>query len=86
MNLKEMLLTAPDTQLSKKTHKYMEKWSNPPTALQLLEILDYSARYSYASDFVMRILDTAFEEALTEEGLTREQVVALAYWRNEPDD
>lgn len=86
--LKPMLLSAPDSQLDACLFKYIEKWSdtNPPLALDILRILDYSARGGLASGFVMNLLSMYLDEALERENITRQDLNEMAPWRNGIED
>ena len=85
--LKEMLSDAPDTQLDASMQQYISKWSDtePACALDILKILDYSARGGLASGFVMQLLSMYLDEALIRENITRQDLNEMAPWRNDPN-
>ncbi len=77
------ILEAPDSQLDQSMKLLVKKWSDPPQALQVLEVLDYCVHASLASGFMMIVFETLFADALEREGTTREEVVAKATWRGQ---
>lgn len=79
--LKEMLLQAPDGQLDASMFPLIEKWDDEPTAIQIMEVLDYCVHGGLASGFVITVLETMVETALTGENLSREDLVKKAIWR-----
>jgi hypothetical protein len=81
--ISDALLTAPDTQLDGSMKPLIEKWSNPPTSLQVLEVLDKCIHGSLGSGFVVQVLQMAYDHCLKTEGKTHEQNVPLATWRQE---
>lgn len=83
--LKELLSTAPDSQLDAQMIPLVQRWSEPPTALQILEVLDHCIHGGLASGVIVTLLQCSLEEAIKREGTTREAVFALAMWRPEAD-
>lgn len=81
-DIKAMLLAAPDTQLDAQMFPLIEKWSDPATALQILEVLDQCIFASLASGFTVRLLQMLYDAACANEKTTHEEVVKLATWRN----
>lgn len=79
----EHLLKAPDRQLDAQMKPLIEKWSDPPTALQVLEVLDYCIHGSLASGFVVSVLQILYDMRCKAEGVTHEQLEPLATWRNQ---
>ncbi len=59
----------------------LEKWSDPPTALQVLEVLDQCIHGSLASGLVVTVLQAAYDQALAREATTHEVIVRGATWR-----
>lgn len=80
--LLNLLLTAPDSQLDKSMLLYIEKWGSTPTALQILEVVDKCSRYALASGFMMSILNMLLDTAIQIEGITYNELVKQAEWRN----
>jgi hypothetical protein len=78
----EHLLKAPDRQLDAQMKPLIEKWSDPPTALQVLEVLDYCIHGSLASGFVVSVLQILYDMRCKAEGVTHEQLEPQATWRN----
>ena len=77
----EHLLRAPDHELDAQMKPLIEKWSEPPTALQVLEVLDYTIHGALASGFVVAVLQALYDIRCKEEGTTHEEVEKLAEWR-----
>jgi hypothetical protein len=77
----EHLLKAPDHQLDARMKPLIEKWTEPPTALQVLEVLDCCINGALASGFVVAVLQALYDIRCKEEGTTHEDVVKLAEWR-----
>jgi len=79
--LVQMLLLAPDGQLDAKMKPLIEKWDDPPTALQVLEVLDHCVHGAIASGMVIGLFKAMLDGCLSREGKTLEDVTALATWR-----
>jgi hypothetical protein len=79
--LKQQLLTAPDSQLDAKVKPLIEKWSSPPKALEILEVLDMCVHGSSASGFVVNLLEVMLDASINEENTTYEKIVSQATWR-----
>lgn len=75
------LLQAPDSQLDAQMKPLIEKWSDPPTALQVLEVLDYCIHGALASGFVVTALQAVYDIRCKEESTTHDDVAKLATWR-----
>lgn len=82
---KTLLLSAPDGQLDACMRPYIEKWDTPARAIQILEVLDLCIYGALASDFAVRLLQMLYDEALSTEKTTHEEVVKLAVWRTSLD-
>ena len=78
----ELLLEAPDSQLDASMKPLIKKWSDPPTAIQILEVLDFCIHGALASGFVVAVLQVQYDVALKREGKRHEDMVPLATWRN----
>jgi hypothetical protein len=78
----EHLLEAPDSQLDAAMKPLIQKWSDPPTPHQILEVLDHCIHGSLASGFVVTLLQISYDEACKREGLTHEDVTNNAVWRD----
>lgn len=83
-SFKDILLEAPDSQLDSHALPMIQEWNEPPTALQVLKVLDFSVRYAWGSNIVMKLLNFEYRSALTRENTTNEEVVKLATWRDDP--
>ena len=82
--IKDLLLQAPDNELDASVFPLIEKWDEPPTTLQVLEVLDHCVYFAAAGPFVMGVLNTLLQAGIDGEETTYEEVVAKATWRNEP--
>lgn len=80
-DIKQLLLTAPTTQVDPSLHHMIEKWSDPPKSLEVLEVLDAAVFSSSASKFVIRLLEVMLQNAIASENVTYEEVVKQATWR-----
>jgi len=81
--LVEMLLKAPDHELDASMHSLIQKWSDPPKAIQLLEVIDHCIYGSLASGFILSAFQMMYTQALKNENLTHEDLIPLAIWRKE---
>jgi len=81
--IKAKLQEASDRQLDASMFPLIQKWDNPPTSLQVLEVLDQCIYASLASGFVVELLQIMYDDRLKAEGKTHEQNVPLATWRKE---
>lgn len=84
-DLIEHLLNAPDEQIDAKMKPLIQKWSDPPTPLQILEVIDHCIHGSLASGVIVMGLQIIYENRLKAENTTHEEVVKLATWRHEED-
>lgn len=75
------LLSAPDSQLDASMKPLIEAWSNPPTPLQVLAVLDQCVHSALASSVVITLLTIFYQEALQSANTTNEEVIKLAVWR-----
>ena len=80
--LVQLLLSAPDSQIDTSIKRLIERWSDPPKALEILEALDGCVHAAAASGFATSVLEALYAGALKREGTRHEDVVALATWRN----
>lgn len=79
--MKALFLSAPESQIDPAIKPLIAAWDDPPTALQVLHVLDEIVQYGAASGFVVTALDTVMRSALQREEQTLEQLVAQAHWR-----
>lgn len=77
------LLNAPSSQLDAGMKPFIVRWDNPPTALQVLEVLDNCIMGSLASGFVVTCLQVLYDRACKRTGTTHEDVIKSASWRTE---
>lgn len=77
----EHLLKAPDHQLDAQMKPLIEKWTEPPTALQVLEVLDFCIHGALASGFMVAVLQALYDIRCKAENTTHEEVEKLAEWR-----
>lgn len=78
-----ILLDAPESQLDKAMRPIIRKWSNPPKAVQVLEVLDQCVHGALASQVVMIAVQKLYEDACRHENTTHEEVVKQATWRRQ---
>ena len=81
IGMKQLMLEAPDGQLDASMMPLIEKWDDPPTSLQILEVLDKCINYGLASGFVVSALQIMLDTTMINEETTLEQLVPLAVWR-----
>ena len=79
----KLLKTAPDGSLDKQMQPYIAKWSDPPTPLQVLEVLDHCINGALANGMVIRVLQVLYDERCAAEGVKHEDVAKNAKWREE---
>ena len=80
--LVDLLLKAPDSQLDASMKPLIEKWSDPPKAIEILEVLDHCIHGSLASGFLVAALQAVYASTLKAEGTTHEALLPRATWRN----
>jgi len=80
------LLEAPSSMLDAAIKPHILAWSEPPTSLQVLKVLDICVHDGLASGFTVRLLNVMFEMAMAREGTTRDVVIAQAPWRNNDNE
>lgn len=78
----EDLMDAPDSQLDASMVDKIRTWSDPPTALQILEVVDDCIFGGLASGFVVSLLQVYLEATMAYEGTTLPELVKQATWRN----
>lgn len=72
----EALLGAPDSQLDASMKPLIKAWGTPPTARQILDVLDRCIYSSLASGFIVQLLQSSFNFACKQEGTTLEEIRA----------
>jgi len=80
--IKQMLIAAPDGQLDECMKPLIEKWDDPPKAIQILEVVDHTIYGALASGFTLTLMQMMLKEAIDAEGTTHEELVKLATWRD----
>lgn len=75
--LRTLLLAASEAQLDPSMKALIKKWSDPPTAAEILAVLDQCIYSSLASGVVVATMQMTLDTALMEEGTTHEEVAAL---------
>lgn len=80
--IKQMFLEAPDNHIDSNLRPMIEEWSDPPTSLQMLKVLDAMVYGGSASGFVISVLDDLMRKAIVQEGTTFSNIVSQAHWRN----
>ena len=79
--LRDLLLQAPDHELDACMFPLIEKWDDPATALQILEVVDWCIFCSLCSGFTLRLLQFSLDYTIQKEGTTHEELVKRATWR-----
>lgn len=82
LSLKELLLQAPAGHIDKSALDLIQTWDDPPKAIQILKTLDMCVHAGLCTGFVIGVLETMLNAAMKEEGITYEDVVKEAVWRN----
>jgi len=80
---KQILLMAPETQLDASMKPLIEKWLEPPTPIQVLEVLDHCIHGALASGIVVSLLQTMYKKTCDRDNTTHEEVIKNATWRTE---
>lgn len=80
--LRKAFLEAPDNQMDISLRELVEKWDEPPTAIQILEVVDKAIYWGAASGFVVSALQMILDVAIKEENTTLDELVEKAVWRN----
>lgn len=81
--MKNLLLSAPETQIDSTVKSMIAEWSEEPEAEQILKVLDHSVRYSLVSGFVVKVLETMLESAMRSENKDMDTLIKAATWRRE---
>lgn len=81
-SLKDAFLGLSDEQLDASMFPLIRKWSDPPSALQILEVLDHCIHGALASGFIVTTLQVLYDASLKREGKAHEDMVPLATWRD----
>ena len=81
-DIKKMLLEAPDSQLDSSMKPLIEKWSEVPTALEILEVVDQVVYSSLGSGFTVQLLHFLLNDALGREQTSLDELAQKATWRN----
>lgn len=80
------LMSAPDSQFDKSMTAKVAAWSDPPTAIEVLEVLDACINGSLASGFDVTVLQALYDMQCKAEVITHDECVLKATWRNDPDE
>lgn len=75
--LRVLLLAASETHLDPRMKALVKKWSDPPTAAEILAVLDQCIYSSLASGIAVATMQMTLDITLMEEGATIEEVAAL---------
>lgn len=80
--MKQLLLEAPEGHIAEPALELIIKWDDEPKAIQVLETLDACVQGGLSSGFVIGVLEAVLNSALEKEGMTYEDLIAQAIWRN----
>lgn len=81
-DLATLLLESSDRQIDASMHSLIRTWDEEPTARQILEVLDHCIYGSLASGFIVSTLQVLYDVACKREGVTHEDVIKDAPWRD----
>jgi len=76
-----LLLESSDNVLDDRMKVLMRKWSDPPKAVEVLEVLDYCINGSLAAGLAVGALQALYDRQCAAVNTTHEVVVKLATWR-----
>ena len=79
--LVNLLLEASDNVLDDRMKVRMREWSDPPKAVEVLEVLDNCINGSLATGVAVAALQALYDQQCLFEGTTHDAVVKLATWR-----
>ncbi len=79
--IKALLQEAPDHLLDRTMQPLIAKWSNPPKAIEILEVLDHCVHGALAASLIIQCLQANYHAALQQEGTTHEETIKQAHWR-----
>lgn len=79
--LGNILLEFSNRELDASMKPLIQKWSDPPKAIEILKVLDHCINGSLASGFVVAALQASYAAALKAESTTHEALLPLATWR-----
>lgn len=77
----DQLKEAPESQLDRSMLPLICRWSDPPKAIEVLEVIDKCVHGGLASGFAMQVLQVVYDTALRDEGKKHSDVVKDAVWR-----
>lgn len=81
--IKSIWKKAPDSSLSNELQSIIDRWNDDPSAIQVLELLDWAIHSGGANQFTVRVLETMLYARIKEEHTTYADVIARATWRKE---
>jgi hypothetical protein len=81
--LVDIILRASDRELDPSMKPLIQKWNDPPKAIQILEVIDHCIYGSLASGFTINVFQIMYIQALKKEGTTHELLVDQATWRKQ---
>lgn len=81
-DIKRLMLDAPEGQLDASMLPLIESWGNPPSSLQILEVIDHCIYAGLASGFAVSAFQALLNIRLHEEGKKLEDITSFATWRN----
>lgn len=76
-----LLMQMSDSQIDASMRPLLERWDEPPKAVQVLKALDQCIHNSLTSGFVVAVLQVVYDQALAREATTHEAVMLGATWR-----
>ncbi len=79
--VKDLLLKAQPATLDPSVKPLIEKWSTPPTPIQVLEVLDLCVNGGLTNRLGTVTLQAIYFDACLDHKTTHEEVVTQAHWR-----
>jgi hypothetical protein len=78
----EYLLKVPDAQLDYRMKLFIQRWSDPATPIQILEVLDLCIHEALASGYVVSELQILYDDSCKANNVSHEDIIKDAIWRN----
>jgi hypothetical protein len=80
--IKEMCAALSDRTLDDRVKPFIAAWTEPPTALAILFVIDMCVNGSLCSSFELKLFHLLYEEALVREKATHSDIATKALWRS----
>lgn len=80
-DLLTLLKSTPESQLSPQIREKVEKWVEPVSAINILEVLDDVVHTGGGSGFIVKVFDLMLTESMDRENTFYDDLVKQAHWR-----